>query len=202
MYRTWADSSVLKVCGECRHLLTNFPTHQFYLWIWLLLVIRVSNRCHGFLKLKMQSSHGPPVAFVDFKVLTSYLSLQNLFQYHVSWGSWVRMIWETYVELKCWVDLKLVLIGFAAEEDLQLILLLQLLMMIFLKGFSLRIHSGVNLVIASISLCSYRASVLYITDIWLEESTQYLNGPNWTSLITIKQELAIIITSREVYFIF
>uniref|UniRef100_A0A2P2LEJ3 Leukocyte receptor cluster member 8 homolog isoform X3 n=1 Tax=Rhizophora mucronata TaxID=61149 RepID=A0A2P2LEJ3_RHIMU len=26
-----------------------------------------SIRCHGFLKLKMQSTYGPPVAFVDFQ---------------------------------------------------------------------------------------------------------------------------------------
>ncbi|GMP86057.1 hypothetical protein CsSME_00038992 [Camellia sinensis var. sinensis] len=32
-------------------------------------LIQVFSRCHGFIKLKMQSTYGTPVAFVDFQIL-------------------------------------------------------------------------------------------------------------------------------------
>lgn len=31
--------------------------------------LQITYRCRGFLKLKIQSTYGPPVAFVDFRVL-------------------------------------------------------------------------------------------------------------------------------------
>ncbi|KAK4778289.1 hypothetical protein SAY87_018476 [Trapa incisa] len=58
-------------------------------------LIQVFSRCRGFLKLKMQNTHGPPVAFVDFEdtdCSTSALNhLQGAVLYSSPYGEGMRL---------------------------------------------------------------------------------------------------------------
>lgn len=77
-------------------------------WIWLCFIYIFSIRYPGFLKLKMQSTYGAPVAFVDFQV--SFCSFISCAAY-IHWPV-VKVIQKTSV----WASLVLLLAIFNLHE--------------------------------------------------------------------------------------
>lgn len=78
LHRARAYSSFFKV-GNFTAYDLGYVRSEHFEELTLFIYLMTPSRCPGFLKLKMQSTYGAPVAFVDFQVSRSPSSSQYYF---------------------------------------------------------------------------------------------------------------------------
>lgn len=106
LYRARVNSSLFKVRIYCYYHITGVLTLVilFLIVVLLIFIFCLPIRCPGFLKLKIQSTYGPPVAFVDFQVTcvcVCHILFSLLFKEKLSDG--ISSNWDQW-RLRSWIQ--------------------------------------------------------------------------------------------------